>query len=56
MIQKINTYHDLAKYNISPVNGTFIVPMGDNNDMPGEVMRLLDKFYAGEGMKSLQKE
>ena len=26
---------------------TFIVPMGDNNDMPGEVMRLLDKFYAG---------
>lgn len=31
------------------VNGTFIVPMGDNNDMPGEVMRLLDKFYAGEG-------
>ena len=32
------------------VNGTFIVPMGDNNDMPGEVMRLLDKFYAGEGI------
>ena len=30
------------------VNGTFIVPMGDNNDMPGEVMRLLDKFYAGK--------
>ena len=24
--------------------------MGDNNDMPGEVMRLLDKFYAGEGI------
>lgn len=32
------------------VNGTFIVPMGDNNDMPGDVMRLLDKFYAGEGI------
>lgn len=25
-------------------------PMGDNNDIPGEVMRLLDKFYAGEGI------
>lgn len=32
------------------VNGTFIIPMGDNNDMPGEVMRLLDRFYAGEGI------
>ena len=28
------------------VAGYDIVPMGDNNDMPGEVMRLLDRFYA----------
>lgn len=27
-----------------------IVPMGDNNDLPGDVQRLLDKFYAGEGI------
>ena len=26
------------------VAGYDIVPMGDNNDMPGEVMRLLDRF------------
>lgn len=32
------------------VNGTFIIPMGENNDMPGDIMRLLDKFYAGEGI------
>lgn len=32
------------------VNGVDIVPMGDNNDLPGDVMRLLDKFYAGEGI------
>ena len=32
------------------VAGYDIVPMGDNNDMPGEVMRLLDRFYAGEGI------
>lgn len=32
------------------VAGYEIVPMGDNNDMPGEVMRLLDQFYAGEGI------
>ena len=30
------------------VAGYDIVPMGDNNDMPGEVMRLLDRFYAAE--------
>ena len=27
-----------------------IIPMGDNNDMPGDVQRLLDRFYAGEGI------
>ena len=27
-----------------------IVPMGENNDMPGDVQRLLDRFYAGEGI------
>lgn len=32
------------------VAGYDIVPMGDNNDMPGEVMRLLDRFYAGKGI------
>jgi hypothetical protein len=32
------------------VNGTFIIPMGMNNDLPGETMRLLDHFYAGEGI------
>ncbi len=32
------------------VHGYDIIPMGDNNDMPGEVQRLLDRFYAGEGI------
>jgi hypothetical protein len=32
------------------VGGIDIVPMGDNNDLPGEVQRLLDRFYAGEGI------
>ncbi|MDO4165249.1 MAG: hypothetical protein Q4D56_12845 [Bacteroides sp.] len=32
------------------VAGYEIVPMGDNNDLPGHVMRLLDHFYAGEGI------
>lgn len=32
------------------VAGYDIVPMGNNNDLPGEVQRLLDKFYAGEGI------
>lgn len=32
------------------VNGVDIIPMGLNNDLPGEVARLLDNFYAGEGI------
>lgn len=32
------------------VNGVDIVPMGANNDLPGDVQRLLDNFYAGEGI------
>ena len=32
------------------VNGEFIVPFGANNDLPGEVRKLLDDFYAGEGI------
>jgi hypothetical protein len=32
------------------VNGVDIVPMGANNDMPGDVQRLLDNFYGGEGI------
>ena len=32
------------------VNGIDIVPMGTNNDLPGDVQRLLDNFYGGEGI------
>ena len=32
------------------VCGIDIIPMGNNNDLPGEVLRLLDNFYAGEGI------
>lgn len=32
------------------VNGIDIVPMGANNDLPGDVQRLLDNFYGGEGI------
>lgn len=32
------------------VSGVDIIPMGANNDMPGDVQRLLDNFYAGEGI------
>lgn len=32
------------------VAGVDIVPMGANNDLPGTVQRLLDNFYAGEGI------
>jgi hypothetical protein len=32
------------------VNGTPIIPFGSDNDMPGHVCRLLEKFYAGEGI------
>ena len=29
------------------VAGVNIVPMGANNDLPGDVQRLLDNFYGG---------
>lgn len=32
------------------VNGTPVIPFGDDNDLPGHVQRLLEKFYAGEGI------
>lgn len=32
------------------VAGVNIVPMGANNDLPGDVQRLLDNFYGGEGI------
>lgn len=32
------------------VAGVDIVPMGANNDLPGDVQRLLDNFYGGEGI------
>lgn len=37
-------------YKKMTVAGVDIVPMGHNNDLPGEVQRLLDRFYAGEGI------
>lgn len=32
------------------INGKWVVPMGADNDLPGTVARLLDNFYAGEGI------
>ncbi len=32
------------------VGGEKIIPFGIDNDMPGKVSRLLEKFYAGEGI------
>lgn len=32
------------------VNGVPIIPFGADNDMPGRVCQLLEKFYAGEGI------
>lgn len=32
------------------VNGTPVIPFGDDNDLPGRVRSLLEKFYAGEGI------
>lgn len=32
------------------VNGVNIIPFGQDNDLPGKVNRLLEKFYAGEGI------
>ena len=32
------------------VNGVNIIPFGSDNDLPGRVCRLLEKFYAGEGI------
>lgn len=34
------------------VCGTNIIPFGVDNDLPGRVCRLLEKFYAGEGIMS----
>lgn len=35
---------------ISGPNGTRIIPFGADNDLPGYVARVLEKFYAGEGI------
>lgn len=32
------------------VNGVPVIPFGADNDMPGRVCQLLEKFYAGEGI------
>lgn len=32
------------------IHGKYIIPMGPTNDLPGDVARLLDNFYAGEGI------
>ena len=32
------------------VNGKYIIPKGAHNDLPQQVARLLDRFYAGEGI------
>lgn len=32
------------------VGGHKIIPYGDDNDLPGYIERILDKFYAGEGI------
>ncbi len=37
-------------YKYMNVNGTPIIPFGDDNNLPGRVCRLLEKFYAGEGI------
>ena len=37
-------------YKYMNVNGTPIIPFGRDNDLPGQVCRLLEKFYAGEGI------
>ncbi|MBO5054558.1 MAG: hypothetical protein J6C44_10075 [Muribaculaceae bacterium] len=37
-------------YKYMSVNGTPVIPFGVDNDLPGHVSRLLEKFYAGEGI------
>lgn len=37
-------------YKYMNVNGVPIIPFGADNDMPGRVSQLLEKFYAGEGI------
>ena len=37
-------------YKYMNVNGVPIIPFGADNDMPGRVCNLLEKFYAGEGI------
>jgi hypothetical protein len=37
-------------YKYMNVNGVPIIPYGIDNDLPGHVCRLLEKFYAGEGI------
>lgn len=37
-------------YKYMNVNGVPIIPFGEDNDLPGRVCRLLEKFYAGEGI------
>lgn len=37
-------------YKYMNVNGTPIIPFGADNDLPGRVSSLLEKFYAGEGI------
>ena len=36
--------------NYITVQGVNIIPFGHDNDLPGRVCRLLEKFYAGEGV------
>lgn len=37
-------------YKYMNVNGVPIIPFGPDNDLPGRVCQLLEKFYAGEGI------
>lgn len=37
-------------YKYINVNGTPVIPFGSDNNMPGHVCELLEKFYAGEGI------
>lgn len=37
-------------YKYMNVNGVPIIPYGPDNDLPGRVLELLERFYAGEGI------
>lgn len=37
-------------YKYINVNGTPVIPYGEDNNLPGKVRRLLENFYAGEGI------